>query len=156
MTQLTFPSPYSLVLPIQVKTPGEPFSLHLDSFLLLPRERLCRFTGELPNDSLTSHLRSKWMEKESLSLPPAWHKHEESWECGHEQPPELQQPADVTGPESKLKLLWRMKHGAHYQSVKELFFSCRALGWGEGLAMADSWRHGRRLGASRCTATLCE
>lgn len=71
MTQLTFPSPYSLVLPIQVKTPGEPSSLHLDSFLLSPRERSCRFTGELPNDSLTSHLRSKWMRrKASACLQP--------------------------------------------------------------------------------------
>lgn len=95
MTQLTVPPPYSLVLLIQVKALngifGEPSSLHLDSFLLLPRERSCRFTGELPNNSLTSHLKSKWMEKESLSPPPAWHKHEESWERGPEQPLELQQ-----------------------------------------------------------------
>lgn len=63
MKQITVPSPYSLVLLIQVKTPNSIFrespSLHLDSFLLLPKEISCRFSGELPNDSLTSHLKSK-------------------------------------------------------------------------------------------------
>lgn len=73
MTQLTIPPPCSLVLLIQVKTPdsifGETSSLHLDSFLLLPRERSCRFTGELPNDSLASHLRSEWMKREGKPQP---------------------------------------------------------------------------------------
>jgi len=89
MTQLAVPPPYSLVLLIQVKTPnssfGEPSSLHLDSFLLLPRERSCKFAGE--RCQMTAWLHT-WEAnarrgKGSLSLPPAWERE-------REQPLELQ------------------------------------------------------------------
>lgn len=137
MTQLTVPPPYSLVLLIQVKTPtsifGEPSFLHLDSFLLLRRERSCRFTGELPNDSLTSHLRSKWMKREGKPHPAS--SLAQMW--GVLGPwvwttPGAAAAADVIWAEPKLKLLWRRERGAHYQSVKLLFIRVRCRpgrGW---------------------------
>lgn len=126
MTQLTVPPPYSLVLLIQVKTPtsifGEPSSLHLDSFLLLPRERWCRFTGELPNDSLTLHLRSRWMKREGKPQPGMNAKSPGSagmtnpWSCSSS-------TCDMSGVQ-----LRRRVQGAHHQSAKLLFASCRPQG----------------------------
>lgn len=82
------------MLPVEVKTPNSIFrehsSSHLDSFLNLPREGSCRFIGELPNDSLTWHLRSKWRKRKASACLQLG-THAKSWERGCEQPLELQQ-----------------------------------------------------------------
>lgn len=150
MTQLTVPPPYSLVLLIQVKTPtsifGEPSFLHLDSFLRLQKDH----AGLLGSCQTTAWLHTweanEWREKESLILPPAWHKCEESWDRGREQPLELQQQMWHGQSPS-----WSSCGGGSMGPIIKVW-SCYSSGWGAGLAVADSWRWGIRLGAPRCTA----